>query len=48
LELGEINNETNIQKTEEKSIENIILQNNNIENQKHIEKSTNEVKKKRI
>lgn len=47
LELGEINNETNIQKTEEKSIENIILQNNNIENQKHIEKSTNEVKKKK-
>lgn len=47
LELVEINNETNIQKTEEKSIENIILQNNNIENQKHIEKSTNEVKKKK-
>ena len=47
LELGEINNEINIQKTEEKSIENIILQNNNIENQKHIEKSTNEVKKKK-
>ena len=47
LELGEINNETKIQKTEEKSIENIILQNNNIENQKHIEKSTNEVKKKK-
>ncbi len=47
LELGEINTETNIQKTEEKSIENIILQNNNIENQKHIEKSTNEVKKKK-
>lgn len=47
LELVEINNETNIQKTEEKSIENNILQNNNIENQKHIEKSTNEVKKKK-
>ena len=47
LELGEINTETNIQKTEEKSIENIILQNNNIENQKHIENSTNEVKKKK-
>jgi hypothetical protein len=47
LELGEINTETNVQKTEEKSIENIILQNNNIENQKHIEKSTNEVKKKK-
>ena len=47
LELVEINNETNVQKTEEKSIENIILQNNNIENQKHIEKSTNEVKKKK-
>ena len=47
LELGEINNETNIQKTQEKSIENIILQNNNIENQKHIEKSINEVKKKK-
>ena len=47
LELGEINNETNVQKTEEKSIENNILQNNNIENQKHIEKSTNEVKKKK-
>lgn len=47
LELGEINTETNIQKTEEKSIENINLQNNNIENQKHIEKSTNEVKKKK-
>ena len=47
LELGEINNETNIQKTEEKSIENIILQNNNIENQKHIGNSTNEVKKKK-
>ena len=47
LELVEINNETNVQKTEEKSIENIILQNNNIENQKHIENSTNEVKKKK-
>ncbi len=47
LELVEINNETNVQKTEEKSIENNILQNNNIENQKHIEKSTNEVKKKK-
>ncbi|MFT3918551.1 hypothetical protein [Cloacibacterium sp.] len=47
LELGEINTETNVQKTEEKSIENIILQNNNIENQKHIENSTNEVKKKK-
>lgn len=47
LELVEINNEINIQKTEEKSIENIILQNNNIENQKHIEKSTIEVKKKK-
>lgn len=47
LELVEINNEINIQKTEEKSIENIILQNNNIENQKHIENSTNEVKKKK-
>lgn len=47
LELVEINTETNIQKTEEKSIENTILQNNNIENQKHIEKSTNEVKKKK-
>ena len=47
LELGEINNETNIQKTEEKSIGNIILQNNNIENQKHIGNSTNEVKKKK-
>lgn len=47
LELVEINNETNVQKTEEKSIENNILQNNNIENQKHIENSTNEVKKKK-
>lgn len=47
LELGEINNETNVQKTEENSIENNILQNNNIENQKHIENSTNEVKKKK-
>ena len=47
LELVEINTEANVQKTEEKSIENIILQNNNIENQKHIEKSTNEVKKKK-
>lgn len=47
LELGEINNETNVQKTEEKSIENIILQNNSIENQKYTENTTNEVKKKK-